>query len=185
MDRRAAEHVLSEMISREPRRLPTRIGRIIRDEFTAEDLAQDALLRALRSLAGLRGEPEEPLLCAWLDRIARNVAYNHLRDARPAPATLSEPETGVTPTAPPTDDPAIAFQATATREQLRDLIRLLPPGLRQVFLLRESEGLSTRETAEALGIKPNLVKLRLHRARQLLRGWLREADGAGDETVDS
>src|SRR5262249_59514534 len=79
---------LAEMITREPRRLPNRIGRLIRDDIAAEDLAQESLVRALRNLATLRGA-DEAVLCKWLDRIACNVSFNYVRDQGRQPAGLS------------------------------------------------------------------------------------------------
>lgn len=162
--------LLSSMIEREPDRLAARIQRIIRDEMTAEDLAQDAVLRALNGLGSVRAEAGEASLCAWLDRIARNTAYNHLRDqgrARKhlAPQPLDEE---VAQSAPGAEPEAICA-AAETRTLLFNLVRSLPDGIRQVFLLREMEGLATAETAAALAIGEGLVKWRLHRARQLLR----------------
>lgn len=165
----AKRDLLISMVTREPDRLAARIRRIIRDEFTAEDLAQDALLRALRGLQRLRGEAGEASLCSWLDRIARNVAYNHVRDQgrRPASTPLyMEASDGAAL------DPAEACSLAEARTQLYGLIRTLPDGVRQVFLLREVEGLSTAEAAGALAISEGLVKWRLHRARQLLRAAL-------------
>lgn len=162
------QQTLTAMIEREPNRLATRIGRIIRDELSAEDLAQETLLRALRSIATVEPDGGEARLCAWLDRIARNLALNYIRDRgrRPATAPLDEQI--------PADDedPAIACAAADTRTQLLALMQGLPSGIREVFLLREQEGLSTAQTAEVLGIKPGLVKWRLHRAKELLRAAL-------------
>jgi RNA polymerase sigma-70 factor, ECF subfamily len=167
-DKDCKQQTLTTMIEREPHRLTTRIGRIIRDEISAEDLAQEALLRALRSLASVGSDGGEARMCAWLDRIARNLAYNHIRD------------TGRRPVAQPLDDqfqskepdPAQACVSADTRTHLFTLIQGLPSGLREVFLLREQEGLSTAQTAAMLEIGEGLVKWRLHRAKQLLRQTL-------------
>src|SRR5262245_16835660 len=76
------------MIAREPRRLPTRIGRLVHDDIVAEDLAQESLVRALRNLVTLRGT-DEAVVCLWLDRIARNVAFNYTRDQSRQPIGMS------------------------------------------------------------------------------------------------
>jgi RNA polymerase sigma-70 factor (ECF subfamily) len=181
----AGQRILSAMIAREPKRLTRRILRIIRDKVTAEDLAQESLVRALHGLITLRGEAEEPLLCSWLDRIARNVAYNYVRDQGRQPAavslndhdTESEPLVDQLPTSDP--DPALACSQKEVRHQLHTIIQSLPADLRAVFLLRDMEELSTADTATALDIGEGLVKWRLHRARALLRQRLVVSDGAG------
>ena len=179
------QHILSAMIAREPQRLTRRIQRIIRDETTAEDLAQESLVRALRGLLTLRGQAEEPLLCSWLDRIARNAAYNYVRDRnrRPDEMSLDDPEPESEPLAerlPSTDlDPALVCSQKEARHRLHTLIQNLPADLRAVFLLREMEELSTADTAAALGIGEGLVKWRLHRARALLRERLNVKSESG------
>lgn len=174
----AKRELLGEMIEREPLRLPARIQRIVRNEATAEDLAQQALVRALAALSSLRGQAEEPLLCGWLDRIARNLALNHLRDQklRPSHESLdSVPSVGqplVEQLATVAPDPAEACDIGETHAYLFGFIEALKPELRAVFLLRDVEGLSTAEAATSLGIDEGLVKWRLHRARQSLRAGL-------------
>lgn len=164
------ESLLDQMIRREPTRLTARIRRIIRDQATAEDLAQDTLLRALHGLHSLRSEPAEPLMCAWLDRIARNVALNYVRDQGRRPQAGSSEALEFLPAATP--DPASAVASDDATAHLIGLVQSLKPELKQVFLLREMEGLSTAETAQVLGIKEGLVKWRLHKARQVLQANL-------------
>lgn len=159
--------LLGEMIQREPTRLSARIGRMIRDQVTAEDLAQDALLRALHGLHTLRGEPAEPVMCAWLDRIARNVAFNYVRNQGRRP--IHEGDAQLENLATEGLDPGSAVASDDATAHLISLVQALPPDLKQVFLLREMEGLSTAATAQLLGIKDGLVKWRLHKARQRLQ----------------
>jgi len=174
-DENSARDRLTQMISREPRRLPSRIGRLIRDDFVAEDLAQESLVRALRNLATLRGT-DEALLCKWLDRIACNVAFNHSRDEgrRPAGVSIdgSDSLPGSLPSVEP--DPAAAASTVEDQRTLIDVVRSLPGDLRAVFILRDVDGLSTLDTAAMLGISDGLVKWRLHQARKVLRHKLAE-----------
>jgi RNA polymerase sigma-70 factor (ECF subfamily) len=74
----------------------------------------------------------------------------------------------------PEPEPATAVGQAEVRHTLLDLIRALPAELRAVFILRDVEGLSTAETAAALGIGEGLVKWRLHHARRRLRDQLDE-----------
>jgi RNA polymerase sigma-70 factor (ECF subfamily) len=171
---------LAEMIEREPRRLSTRIGRLVHDELVAEDLAQESLLRALRNVATLRGT-EYGLVCKWLDTIATHVAYNYARDERRRPLGVSiEAEAGDLTSRLPAAEPepdAVVGQAEV-QEALLGLIRALPPEYRAVFILRDVERRSTAETALALGISDGLVKWRLHHARRQLRDRLARAASA-------
>src|SRR5687768_14381647 len=125
------------MITEEPQRLQTRIGRLIHDNYAAEDLAQDALVRAIRGAASLRGPAEEALLCKWLDRIACNVAFNHTRDQgrKPAVASIDNDETLPHETGPQGDtDPAAIVTRSETEQELTELMSALPPDFRTVFI---------------------------------------------------
>ena len=168
-----ARDCLARMIAREPTRLPRRIVRLVHDAGLAEDLAQESLVRALRSIATVRGG-NEGTVCAWLDRIARNVAFNHARDARrPGDASLDAGDGALAATiGDPAPEPPAAVAEAEARCALLDAIRALPPDLRDVFLMRDAEGRSTAEKAAALGIGEGLVKWRLHHARKRLRAQL-------------
>jgi RNA polymerase sigma-70 factor (ECF subfamily) len=174
-DESNARDRLDQMISREPRRLPTRIGRLIRDDFAAEDLAQESLVRALRNLETVRGT-DEALLCKWLDRIARNVAFNYARDEGRRPASVSidaqDDLPGSLPS--PEPDPGTAAIMAEDQQTLLEVMHALPAEFRIVFILRDVEGLSTLDTAATLRISDGLVKWRLHHARKLLRQKLAE-----------
>jgi RNA polymerase sigma-70 factor, ECF subfamily len=122
----------------------------------ARDLTQEVFLRVSRA-----GAPEasDDARRAWVFRIARNLALNHLRDARRRPEATEVVEM----TRPPTQEMALALdRALASLAELD----------REVFLLRESGGLSYGEIATACEITPDAVRSRLHRARQQLREQL-------------
>src|SRR5262245_12888942 len=111
---------LAEMIAREPRRLPNRIGRLIRDDVAAEDLAQESLVRALRNVATLRGA-DEALVCKWLDRIACNVAFNYARDEgrRPVGQSIDADAGALANTLPASEpEPAAAVDQAEVRHVL-------------------------------------------------------------------
>jgi RNA polymerase sigma-70 factor (ECF subfamily) len=119
----------------------------------AQDLTQEVFLRVSRA----RVPTADPAGArAWVFRIARNLALNHLRDARRRP----EP-------APPADrtTPAVQEVSVALAEALASLAELD----RDVFLLREAAGLSYREIASACEISVDAVRARLYRARSDLR----------------
>jgi len=160
------------------RRHNTRVYRavrsILRDEAECEDAMQQAWLSAYAHLADFAGEAG---LGTWLVRIALNAALARLRGPegrlRFVDLALLE-EDAVT-------DPLHPERRAAARELvalLEDAIDRLSPGLRAVYLLREAERLSTAETAHALGLGVEAVKVRLHRARHALRDALDAELGA-------
>ncbi|WP_316183145.1 RNA polymerase sigma factor [Bradyrhizobium sp. SZCCHNRI1009] len=148
-----------------------RIARgILRNDSEAEDVVQETYVRALTHLDEFRGQSS---LSTWLVRIAMNEAMGRLRGQRPAlqldvqhqdrpgaeviqfPATSSDPEKSVAQR---------QIQAVVERA-----IDDLSEPFRLVFIARAIEEMSIDETADLLGLKPETVKTRLHRARGMLR----------------
>ena len=147
--------------------------RMVRDPLEAEDVLQETLLNAFKGIAHFDGRSS---LKTWLYRIAYNTALMKLRGAKPQRVsvedTLEAEEQGeILPEA--LHDwcclPERDFETNAARQELERAIETLPENLRVVFVLRELEGLSTIETANALGVSEQVVKVRLHRARLALR----------------
>jgi RNA polymerase sigma-70 factor (ECF subfamily) len=153
-------------------RLRRYVARIV-GEADAEDVTQEAFARAHRSLAAHRGDSR---LSTWLFRIATNAAVDHLRSA------ARRESAGPPADARPGDvlaEPA-ACDAEADGRVIRkemshcvlDLVERLAPPYREVILLGELRDLSDREIADALGIRLEAAKMRLHRARRELRKLL-------------
>jgi len=149
---------------------------IVKNEGDAEECAQDAVVNAYRNLARFRGESK---FSTWLVTIVVNEARQKLRKAKRAKEeSLDEPMEGeekeFTP-APLTDwreIPSEALERKELREVLRKAVADLPDIYRQVFTLRDLEEMNVRETAAALGVNENIVKVRLHRARIMLQRTL-------------
>jgi RNA polymerase sigma factor (sigma-70 family) len=160
---------LARMLEEQPARLPRRLRRIVHDPKLAEDLSQEAVARAGGNLCRLRAGPDEALLCAWLDRIARNLAFNHLRDSSRRPFAQPLETTRETELPATTEDAAANLLLADTRWQLRDVLEQLPAELADVVIARLIQERSTADTAQRLGISEALVKWRLHRARARLR----------------
>jgi RNA polymerase sigma-70 factor, ECF subfamily len=152
--------------------------RLMRDEEEARDAVQDALLSAFRSMHRFEGGSQ---LGTWLHRIVVNSALMRLRSRRRHPECSIEE---LLPVFGPDGHRALRPEEEAgadeqlERDQLLALVRAsveqLPDGYREVYLLRDIDELSTEETATALGITPNAVKIRLHRARQALMTLVRK-----------
>ena len=153
-----------------------RIARsILRNDAEAEDVVQETYVRAFTGLDRFRGEAS---FGTWLTRIAMNEALGRLRRQR---TTVEWPADGVDgegtlraqilrfPAASTPADP----ESTMAQRELKDLLERsidqLPEAFRTVFVARIVEGMSIEETAELLGIRPETVKTRVHRARVRLR----------------
>jgi RNA polymerase sigma-70 factor (ECF subfamily) len=147
----------------------------MKNETDAEDVAQEAFIRAFRKLSSFR---EESKFSTWLMSITINEARTRLRrQALVRMEPLDQPpdeDRGVSP-ALLRDWREIPSEAVE-REEVRNLIQCaveqLPDIYRQVFVLRDVEELTTNETAEALNISIPSVKVRLHRARIMLQKQL-------------
>jgi RNA polymerase sigma-70 factor, ECF subfamily len=146
---------------------------IVKNETEAEDGAQEAVISAYRHLASFRGDAK---FSTWLTTIAINQGRRRLRKAKGAAEESIEEqadshEGDFTP-APLTDwreIPLEALERKELREALRAAVAELPDIYRQVFVLRDLEEQNIDETAEALGINPGAVKVRLHRARMMVQ----------------
>jgi len=158
--------------------------RLVRDEAEAQDVLQSAYLNAFRAVDDFEGTAQ---ISSWLHRIVVNTALMKLRTRRRKP---EEPIDALLPTfledghhveqfsdwAAPAD---VMLERKETRAAVRASIDLLPESYRSVLLLRDIEELSTQEVADALGLTPTAVKVRLHRGRQALSTLLRRAFGPG------
>jgi RNA polymerase sigma-70 factor, ECF subfamily len=145
---------------------------ILRDESEAEDVVQEAYVLAFTHLENFRGDST---LATWLARIAINEALGRLRRQRPAvewtslqPGVL-EAQIIQFPIAA-VSDPEKTMAQRQIQHVVEQAIDELPEAFRIVFITRVIEGMNVDETAEILGLKPQTVKTRLHRARTMLRG---------------
>jgi RNA polymerase sigma-70 factor (ECF subfamily) len=166
-----------ELIRRYGGRLLAVARRFLRSEDDARDAVQEAFLSAFRSIDRFEGNAR---LSTWLHRIVVNAALMKLRTRR------RKPEQSIEELLPDflenghLERPASPWRPTeldgVERQQLRVLLEenigRLPEGYRNVLMLRDIEGLDTRETAQAMGLSEGAVKTRLHRARLALRELL-------------
>ena len=153
-----------------------RIARgVVRNDSEAEDIVQEAYVRAFAALATFRGDAS---LATWLSRIVINEALGRLRKRRRIVAMPASPEAQIIQfPLNPSDDPE---RTMAQRQILRLVERAtdnLPDVYRTVFIARVIEGLNIEETADLLGVRPETVKTRLHRARALVRKALDDEIG--------
>jgi RNA polymerase sigma-70 factor (ECF subfamily) len=140
---------------------------LTRDDADADDVVQEALLRALRYFAGFRGEGAAQGR-AWILAIVRNMAYTTRRRRRADGAT-EEFDESLHSDAAAEHHPAADFARRDSRETLAQALDRLPAELREVIVLREIEGLSYKEIADVADVPIGTVMSRLSRARKRLQ----------------
>ncbi|MFT3897883.1 MAG: RNA polymerase sigma factor [Thermomonas sp.] len=152
---------------------------VVHDDAEAEDVVQAAYVSAFEHLDGFRGEASVP---TWLTRIVLNEARGRLRARRPTvdieQIEAAQGEAGrvlAFPNRFGAEDPASSAARREIRLLLERAIDALPEPFRLVFVMREIEECTVEETAECLGLRPETVKTRLHRARLRLRASLEDA----------
>ncbi len=149
---------------------------ILRDDHEAEDVMQQAYVNAFTHLRQFNGASR---FATWLTRIAINEALARVRYQRryePFNDELSPAEPCMLPSS--AENPERHAFTGELRSLLESAIDALPPGMREVFMLREVEGMSTAEVAECLDVSEDVVKTRLSRGRAALRALLMERTGA-------
>jgi RNA polymerase sigma-70 factor, ECF subfamily len=144
---------------------------VLRNDAEAEDVVQDTYVRAFTHLEQFRGDSS---LSTWLSRIAMNEALGRLRRQKPgvewSELEKSGPQAQIIPfPLASSDDPEKSMAQREIQRVVEHAIDELPEPFRLVFITRVIEGMNVEETAEILGLKPETVKTRLHRARNLLR----------------
>lgn len=143
-------------------RVHTVIRRLTGDDAQADDVAQEAWLRAIRALPTFRGQS---LFGTWLHRIAVNCAlYRRRQKARLAGREGELPE--AIPSRAPVGQPLL-------RMRLERAMDRLPEGMRRVLILHDVEGYTHEEIAELMGVAPGTCKSQLFKARAKMRALLR------------
>jgi RNA polymerase sigma-70 factor (ECF subfamily) len=155
---------------------------LTRNDSDAQDVVQDAYLRAFKYFDSFQGENPS----AWLLAIVRNTCFTWMRRNRPSEevvaselvddesASNSEPLLGGGSRALATDPETLLIEGR-DRAEVNALVAKLPPEFREVIVLREIEDLSYREIADIVGIPIGTVMSRLSRARKLLHdAWYRQ-----------
>lgn len=173
---RDVEAAFPALVAAHQDRLYTIALRLLGDRRDAEEVAQDALVRAFRAM---RGYPQERVaalrLRPWLASIAVNLARNRRRrhDDRQPPGSL-EPmlEAGFDPPANGRSSPALAADRRETQRELAAALLLLTPAVRVAIVLRHVDGLSVAEVAETLGKPEGTIKAQVHRGLRELRALL-------------
>jgi RNA polymerase sigma-70 factor (ECF subfamily) len=144
---------------------------VLHDEQQSDGVVQDTFLKLIEHIDTFEGRSS---IGTWLYRVAYNEAAGRLRRVKPLVEMDDMEESSPMPTSL-IDWRTLPEQALSNQEafdQMARAVATLAPALRTVFELRDVEELSTRETADILGISESAVKVRLHRARLALREQL-------------
>jgi RNA polymerase sigma-70 factor, ECF subfamily len=146
---------------------------LTRNPTAAEDVAQEAFLRAYRGIGSYRGSSR---FSSWLLRIVRNCAIDAYRKTR-RETVSSDPEDHTGRGDPPA---VVEPPASEERARINDAIRRLPMSLREPFVVIEVMGFSYGEASTILGTRIGTIKSRMHRARAALMEELTEKEVAGE-----
>jgi len=180
--RAGEESAFEQLVRSTSGRLLAAARRLLRNEEDARDAVQSAFIRAFQSLSRFR---EESRLSTWLHRILVNEALMKLRSRARAEEESIDP---LLPTFVPdghqtrdtvdwSESADKALERAETRALINRAIDQLPESYRTVLVMRDLEEMSTAEVAEMLGVSANVIKVRLHRARQALRTLLEHEFG--------
>lgn len=158
-----------ELVMRHADRLYMALRRFGLDEGEAQDVAQETFLRAWRSLPRFEGRAQ---FYTWLYRIGFNEAQRRLGRRSPPGFVAGGDEAAVEAVVDPAPGPAGSIERAEVQATLAEALRELPVPLRAAVVLRDVEGLSTREAASVLDLGEAAFKSRLHRGRMALRAVL-------------
>ena len=167
---RGERYACDELVARYRSQIYQTALRLSGNPTEAEEILQETLINACRSVEAFEGRSS---LTTWLYRISTNNGL--MRRRRPKTPTVPidpTPETEESPSVQLQDqtwDPEMMTLTDELQTKMEEAIASLPETLRSVLILRDLRQLSTKETAAHLDISSNNVKVRLHRARQLLR----------------
>jgi RNA polymerase sigma factor (sigma-70 family) len=141
---------------------------LLRNEDDAQDIVQEAYLRALKAFHGFHGSDGR----AWLLKIVRNTAYTWLRRNRAVELTTFDEE--IHTSGGDAANPAVTLEKIEDAQAIRDAMEDLAVEFREILVLRHLEGLSYKEIADIAQIPPGTVMSRLARARARLKECLRD-----------
>ncbi len=172
------ENAFEEIVNRYGNKIYGLAFRITRDHHSSEEVLQEVFLTLVKKIDTFRGESK---FSSWLYRVAMNASYIHLRSDKKYESDVSLEdyapynEGGMLSGIKAKDwsnRPDTALFSKEAMENIEMAANKLPESYKVVFHLRDVEGLSNEETAEALGLSVAAVKSRLHRARLFLRDRL-------------
>lgn len=178
------KHAFDMLVVKYESRVMSLVQRLVRDHHEAQDIAQEAFIKAYRALPRFRGDSA---FYTWLYRIAVNTAKNHLvsKGRRPAieGVELEEAEVVGIPKLQDIDSPERQLLRDELEEVIYSAINQLPDDLKTAITLREFEGLSYEEISQVMDCPVGTVRSRIFRAREAIDKQIRKLN-LGDKTDD-
>jgi len=179
------ESAFEQLVNRHKNRVFTTILLIVKDTYTAEDLMQDAFIKAIHTMKSGRYN-EEGKFSSWICRIAHNLAIDFFRKEKRSPMITLEDGSNVFNTLAFAADSAESLQIQEdTVARLRELIQTLPQSQREVLMMRHYADMSFQEIADATGVSINTALGRMRYALINLRKKMLNGNIAYDKNIYS
>lgn len=164
------------LLARHQRSVYNLAYRFLNDEREAEDITQETFIRVFKAA---KTYVPEAKFTTWIYTIVKNLCFNTIRKRKTVDIVSMEEET--VPDIPATgDDPLIILEKSRLREQVIRAVNALPENLRMAVILQKFHGLSYEEISKIFGCSVNAVKLRVHRAKEILARELVAYQGVED-----
>lgn len=177
------EEAFSTLVNRHKKKIFTTIYLIVKDQYLAEDLMQDTLVKVVKTIKSGRYNEEGKFL-PWVSRIAHNLAIDHFRKAKRYPTIVMEDGSNVFNTLEFSEYSIESKQIQQdTHALLRDLIRELPDSQREVLMMRHYMQMSFQEIADATGVSINTALGRMRYALINLRKKMDKKNIAYDQNL--
>ncbi|MGB3467300.1 MAG: RNA polymerase sigma factor [Cyclobacteriaceae bacterium] len=178
-----SEEAFSELVNRHKNRVFTTIYLIVKDTYTAEDLLQDAFVKAINTIK--KGKyNEEGKFLPWLLRIAHNLAIDYFRKSKRYPMIVMEDGSNVFNTMDFAEDSMEDIQIkNDTHALLKNLIQELPDAQKEVLIMRHYMQMSFQEIAETTGVSINTALGRMRYALINLRKKMEKTNIAYDKNI--
>ena len=179
------ENAFEQLVNRHKNKVFTTILLIVKDTYTAEDLMQDAFIKAIHTMKGGRYN-EEGKFSSWICRIAHNLAIDFFRKEKRSPMITLEDGSNVFNALSFAEDSAESQQIKEdTHARLRELIQTLPQAQREVLMMRHYADMSFQEIADATGVSINTALGRMRYALINLRKKMLNSTIAYDKNLYS
>ncbi len=177
------ENAFEQLVNRHKNKVYTTILLIVKDTYTAEDLMQDAFIKAVHTMKSGRYN-EEGKFSSWICRIAHNLAIDFFRKEKRSPMITLEDGSNVFNNLSFSEDSAESLQIKEdTFARLRELIQTLPQSQREVLMMRHYADMSFQEIAEATGVSINTALGRMRYALINLRKKMLNTNIAYDKNL--
>ncbi|MEJ2006065.1 MAG: sigma-70 family RNA polymerase sigma factor [Cyclobacteriaceae bacterium] len=181
--REGNEEAFEQLLNRHKARVYTTVYLIVKDKYIAEDLLQEAFIKAVKTIKSGRYNEEGKFL-PWITRIAHNLAIDYFRKDRRYPTVVLEDGSKVFNTLEFAEDSFESAQIRKdTHARLREMIQELPPAQKEVLIMRHYMDMSFQEIAESTNVSINTALGRMRYALINLRKKMNKYNIAYDQNI--